>query len=115
MNECLDPSCKTCLQDDPKTWNHNVVNCRHGRPECECQCIISQPLSSGRWDAVGSWSEAVQLQQEKATRWAVHLNTSDLYRAVTTMASDENAFTLYERKAILDAIAIHLWREIDHD
>ena len=84
------------------------MECRHGRPECECQSISSQPLSSGRWDAIGSWEDATSLEREKAFKWANNLEIGDLYRAVLLMASDINAFTLYERTAILEVVAIRL-------
>lgn len=74
---------------------------------------MTQPLSSGRWDAAGSWEEATQTERNMAFGWASSLDTKKLHWAVTVMASDVNAFTLYERKAILEVIALRLGREID--
>ena len=68
----------------------------------------TQPLSSGRWDASGSWEDAAFLEREKAFKWANNLQVDDLYRAVLLMSSDTNAFTLYERAAILEVVAIRL-------
>lgn len=98
--------------------------CRHGRPECECSinphdhtCSMaylgsSQPLSSGRWDAVGSWNEAVLEERKKAFNWAVNLSAEKLHWVVTIMADDLNAFSLYERKAVLEVIALKLGKEV---
>lgn len=95
------------------------LNCRHDRPECECLDKLPyeshQPLSSGRWDASGSWSDAVNIEHEKAFKWASNLPLKDLHWAITVMASDVNAFTLYERKSILETIALKLGREINGD
>lgn len=73
----------------------------------------TQPLSSGRWDAVGSWSEAITSSRELAFQWASSLDPKQLHWAVTVMASDTNAFSLYERKAVLEVVALKLGREID--
>lgn len=97
-----------------------MVECRHGRPECECrnprkishdhtESFKSQPLSSGRWDAVGSWSDAVTTTQEQAFNWANNLDLKSLHWAVSVMADDINAFTLYEREAILKVTALVLF------
>lgn len=110
-----------------------VEECRHGRPECGCwtprrvnhnedsrkishdhtKFFSSQPLSSGRWDAVGSWSDAVTETREEAFNWASNLDPKQLHWAVTVMAAEVNAFTLYERTAILEVIALMLGKEIN--
>lgn len=64
--------------------------------------------SSGRWDATGSFTEAVNVQRELAHDWALGLTISQLRQAVATMASDNNAFTLYERKALLEEVLYYL-------
>ena len=56
--------------------------------------------SSGRWDASGSWEEAVSKQAEQALKWAVKLSNEDLSSLLVAMI-DSNAFTTYERRAIL--------------
>lgn len=70
--------------------------------------------SSGRWDANGSFYDAVFGQREAAFKWASKLDLKDLHWVVTIMASDTNAFTLYERKAILEVVALKLEKEL-HD
>ncbi len=70
--------------------------------------MSNQPLSSGRWDAAGSWEEATQTERNMAFGWASSLDLNKLHWAVTVMASDVNAFTLYERKAILEVVALKL-------
>ena len=64
--------------------------------------------SSGRWDATGSFQNAVAEQRRLAHDWAVGLTISQLRQAVATMASDNNAFTLYERKALLDEVLYYI-------
>lgn len=56
--------------------------------------------SSGRWDASGSWEEAVKNKEAEALRWAVDLSNEDISSLLVAMI-DSNAFTTYERKAIL--------------
>lgn len=73
------------------------------------------PLSSGRWDASGSWKDAVYLEYEKAFKWASSLSTYDLHWAVTMMADDVNAYSLYERKAILQVVALYIGKDIRRD
>ncbi len=93
----------------------SMMECRHGKLECECrgpQANLPQPLSSGRWDAAGSWEIAVYEERQKALKWARTLSLKDLHWAITTMASDVNAFSLYERKALLEVIALKLGNEI---
>lgn len=70
--------------------------------------------SSGRWDATGSFLDAVFGQREHAFKWASDLPLKDLHWMVTIMASDANAFTLYERKAILEVVALRLGAELDN-
>lgn len=69
------------------------------------------PESSGRWDADGSFEDSVFVQREKAFQWARSLNIKDLHWMVSIMASDANALTLYERKAILEVVALKLGKE----
>lgn len=64
--------------------------------------------SSGRWDASGNIVDAVYEEREKAFKWAKGLNPSEFHWAITVMASDTNAFTLYERKALLEVAALKL-------
>lgn len=64
--------------------------------------------SSGRWDATGSFQLAVAEQRNLAKDWATGLTISQLRQAVATMASDNNAFTLYERKALLDEVLYYI-------
>lgn len=64
--------------------------------------------SSGRWDATGSFAESVAEQRRIAHDWALGLTISQLRQAVATMASDNNAFTLYERKALLEEVLYYL-------
>ncbi len=71
-----------------------------------------QALSSGRWDAAGSWQVATYEERQKALKWARTLSLRDLHWAVTVMASDVNAFSLYERQAVLETVALKLGREI---
>lgn len=71
---------------------------------------MTQPLSSGRWDASGSWADAVEEQFVKSRDWAFALSLFDLRMAVMKMEQDVNAFTLYERKAILMAVQHKLWQ-----
>lgn len=67
--------------------------------------------SSGRWDATGSFQDAVWQEREKAFQWASKLTLNKLHWAITVMASDVNAFTLYERKALLEVVALKLGEE----
>lgn len=64
--------------------------------------------SSGRWDADGRWEDAVAKQRKLARDWAVGLTIPQLRQAVAAMASDVNAFTLYERKALLEEVVYYL-------
>lgn len=64
----------------------------------------SNNLSSGRWDAVGSWEKAVQAQMDEAMRWANDLDDLDLADILEAMV-DSNEFTTYERRAVLLASA----------
>lgn len=64
--------------------------------------------SSGRWDAPGSFDDAVNEQRELAFKWASSLSLKKLHGCITIMASDTNAFTLYERKALLKVVALIL-------
>lgn len=64
--------------------------------------------SSGRWDATGSFENAVQEQRNLAFGWANSLDLSNLHWAITVMADDAGAFTLYERKALLQVVALKL-------
>lgn len=73
----------------------------------------TQPLSSGRWDASGSWEDATVTERNMAFGWASSLDPKKLHWAVTIMASDVNAFTLYERKAVLEVVALKLGKEIE--
>lgn len=56
--------------------------------------------SSGRWDASGSWSEAVERQQDQALEWAESMPNGAIAKALVIMM-DSNAYTTYERKALL--------------
>lgn len=69
--------------------------------------------SSGRWDAEGSFNESCFERREVAFKWASGLDIHKLHWMIMIMASDSNAFTLYERKALLEVVAIKLGKEID--
>lgn len=71
---------------------------------------MTQPLSSGRWDASGSWEEAVEEQHRLACDWVWGLGLHDLRLAVMQMEYDTNAFTLYQRKAILMRVQEVIWQ-----
>lgn len=59
-------------------------------------------LSSGRWDASGSWADAVLYEKQKAFHWAEGLGQADILQAIISLAEDINAdFTTYERQALL--------------
>lgn len=73
------------------------------------------PESSGRWDADGDIMDAWFEQREKAFKWASGLDLKDLHWCITIMASDTNAFTLYERKALLEVVAMRLGKELRSD
>lgn len=88
-----------------------MSECRHGRPECECQKV--QPLSSGRWDASGSWEASVEGQKFIAKEWAEEMTIEELRYVLDDMADDMNAFTLYERQAALRAASELLWQYED--
>lgn len=68
--------------------------------------------SSGRWDASGSYEEAVAEQRSLAHNWARSLHITALCHHVELMALDNNALTLYERKALLEVVLdrLHLER-----
>lgn len=69
--------------------------------------------SSGRWDATGSFEDAVNERRELSRNWANSLPLTTLHHCITTMASDSEAFTLYERKALLEVVALILGRELN--
>lgn len=94
-SNCEDPGCKKCLPDDPTTWNH------------------AQPLSSGRWDATGSWEEAVEKEQQYARAWAEGIPVNEVSDNLLAMAHDTNHFTLYERRALLERAAELVWQYSD--
>lgn len=71
--------------------------------------------SSGRWDASGDIMDAFFQEREKAFKWASELSPKKLHWCITIMASDTNAFTLYERKALLEVVALKLGKEIRGD
>lgn len=73
------------------------------------------PESSGRWDASGDIMDAFFEQREKAFKWASGLDLKDLHWCIMIMASDTNAFTLYERKALLEVVAMRLGKELRND
>lgn len=56
--------------------------------------------SSGRWDADGSWEESVGNHEREALKWATTLGNDDISSLLVAMI-DSNAFTTYERQAIL--------------
>lgn len=59
-------------------------------------------LSSGRWDASGSWADAVFHEKKKAFHWAEGLSLEQLIKALEILAVDINAeFSTYERQAVL--------------
>lgn len=66
---------------------------------------MTQPLSSGRWDATGSWHTAVEQEELKAFAWAENLSLLGLKLVLEDMADDTNAYSLYERKAALKRAA----------
>lgn len=61
--------------------------------------------SSGRWDASGSWSDAVAAEHEKARSWALRQSFDKLSENLIIMANDPNAFTTYERRALMLVVA----------
>lgn len=67
--------------------------------------------SSGRWDASGSFEEAVEEQRLLARSWARSLDITALIHHIELMALDNNQLTLYERKALLDVVLSHLHME----
>lgn len=69
--------------------------------------------SSGRWDATGSFQDAVNKERELARNWASSLNLSHLHCCIALMATDNNAFTLYERKALLDVVTLRLGKQLE--
>lgn len=77
--------------------------------------MYKDPLISGRWDASGSIYDAVYEEREKAFKWASELPLNKLHWAITVMASDTSAFSLYERKALLEVVALRLGRELKED
>lgn len=72
---------------------------------------VGMTESSGRWDATGSYSEAVYAEREKAFTWASSLDIKKLHWLISIMASDSEAFTLYERKALLEVVTLKLGKE----
>lgn len=68
--------------------------------------------SSGRWDAEGSFNESCFERRDLAFKWASGLDIRKLHWMITIMASDANAFTLYERKALLEVVALRLGEEV---
>lgn len=68
------------------------------------------PQSSGRWDAAGSFDVAVEQQRYMASKWARSLDINALIHHVEIML-DNNALTLYERKALLEVVLDHLHLE----
>lgn len=74
--------------------------------------MSTQPLSSGRWDAAGSWEDAVTETMEQAFNWASNLSLEELHWAITVMAADVNSFSLYERRALLEVVGLHLKKEL---
>jgi Zn finger protein HypA/HybF involved in hydrogenase expression len=69
---------------------------------------MTQPLSSGRWDASGSWKGAVEEEKRKVQLWANSLSLIELSRALKVMSVDTNAFTLYERQVIIEMASLKL-------
>lgn len=69
--------------------------------------------SSGRWDAIGSYDDAVNERRELAYNWASSLSPFTLHYCITVMASDIEAFTLYERRALLQVVALKLGKELE--
>lgn len=68
--------------------------------------------SSGRWDATGSFEDAVSEQQALAREWVTELSNRELTLTLSSMAKDPNAFTLYERRAVLEWMALRLGMEL---
>lgn len=62
--------------------------------------------SSGRWDASGLWDIAVQIEVDKAYAWASDLDDQELADVLDEMSIDTNAYTTYERKAVLAMAAV---------
>lgn len=62
-------------------------------------------VSSGRWDALGSWSDAVIEEHEKAARWVLNLRLTTIIEFLRIMAEDPNAFTTYQRRALMIHVA----------
>lgn len=67
--------------------------------------------SSGRWDAEGSFNASCFERRDVAFKWASNLDIKKLHWAIMVMSSDPNAFTLYERKALLEVVALKLGKE----
>lgn len=65
-------------------------------------------LSSGRWDAIGSLDDSIQEEINKTFIWANTRTNKELRDAIKLMAEDTNAFTLYERRALLEIVAFKL-------
>ena len=61
--------------------------------------------SSGRWDASGSWADAVEQEYVKARSWAMRLSRSKMADALIVMANDPNAYTTYQRRALMLVVA----------
>lgn len=68
--------------------------------------------SSGRWDASGSWSEAVEEEHNKAAEWAYSLNDYQIRLSLIEMAEDPNAFTTYQRRALMLHVAEYWYERV---
>lgn len=64
--------------------------------------------SSGRWDASGSFEEAVNEQKQLAYVWAKSLDVNGIFHNIELMAYDPNALTLYQRTALLTLVLEHI-------
>lgn len=64
--------------------------------------------SSGRWDASGSFEEAVNEQKQLAYVWAKSLDVNGILHNIELMAYDPNALTLYQRTALLTLVLEHI-------
>ena len=68
-------------------------------------------VSSGRWDALGSWSDAVVEEHEKAAEWVNNLPLPEILESLKEMAEDPGAFTTYQRRALMIHVADVLGNE----
>lgn len=64
--------------------------------------------SSGRWDAAGSFEEAVEEQRRLATEWAWDLTVPEIIKLLSLISYDPNSLTLYQRTALLEVTVWHL-------